>query len=94
MAFSQPGFAAIVLTFESSAIRYATWCNLGLSNRSLQLLSAFALVPAAAIALTFVTDAVRNRTLSEPVQLAWVLGLLCASPVVVPMYWLVILRHR
>jgi hypothetical protein len=95
MAFSQPALFAIGISLVSDPIRLVTWCHMGLerlTSRAFSILLLAVCVLAAAVALTFATEALRNVRLHVVVKCAWALGLLLASPIVAPLYWFIFLR--
>jgi hypothetical protein len=82
-----------LLAVPGATFRYFATCTLHMSatSQSSILLGAFILT--LAITLTFATDAARNGRLEWSERLGWAIGLILASPVMIPRYWWRFLRQ-
>lgn len=73
--------------------RYFATCTLRIGASSQVLILGGAFVLTLAIMLTFATDAARNERLPWSQRVSWAIGLVIASPVMIPGYWWRYLRQ-
>jgi hypothetical protein len=94
LAAAEPALVGLTVLGTWEPIRFFIRCGLRIDvPGSLGAALLAAPVLALAITLTFVTSALQNRQTPTAARCAWALGLLLASPIVVPLYWFLVLRR-